>query len=248
MKGFIHSIETFGTLDGPGIRYVLFMQGCPLRCLYCHNPDTWFLNKDKEVSAKEIIEDYKNYKSFLKNGGLTVSGGEPLLQLDFLLDLFQRAKGENIHTALDTSGITFKEEEKYIFKLRSLLQNADLVLLDLKHIDSIEHKKLTGKGNEEILNFAKFLSKENIPTWIRHVIVPGITYKEEYLLKLGNFIGTLKNVKAVEVLPYHNLGINKYRELQLPYTLENVKSLSAKEAEAAYNIILYGMRETLNKR
>ncbi len=244
MKGYIHSIETFGTVDGPGIRYVLFMQGCPLRCLYCHNPDTWIFNKNNEITVEEVLNDYEKYRPFLKGGGITVSGGEALLQLDFLIELFEKGREKNIHMCLDTSGIPFKSDVEYINKIDRLLKNVDLILLDIKHIDDDEHKKLTGRSNGEVLDFARYLSDKNIPTWIRHVIVPSITYNTDYLFRLGSFLGELNNIKAIDVLPYHDLGKIKYKNLGIDYSLEDTKPMTEKHAQKAYDIILYGMRQS----
>lgn len=243
MKGYIHSVETFGTVDGPGIRYVVFMQGCPLRCLYCHNPDTWKVSKKNEITVAEILEDYEKYRPFLKNGGLTVSGGEALLQIDFLIELFEKAKAKNIHTCLDTSGIPFSRNKKYLEKIDRVLENTDLVLLDIKHIDDEEHKKLTGRSNKEVLDFAEYLSEKNIPVSVRHVIVPGITYIAKYLIKLGNFLGGLNNIESVDILPYHDMGKIKYKNLGIPYPLENTKPLTDIEKKKAYDIVIYGIKK-----
>ncbi len=243
MIGFIHSKETFGTVDGPGIRYVLFMQGCPMRCLYCHNPDTWKTGEGIEVTEEEVIEEIKSNKAFYEKGGITVSGGEPLLQIEFLIELFRKCKEENIHTCIDTSGITFKEEKEYIEKLDILLSFTDLVMLDIKHIESESHKALTGHKNENILAFAKHLEEKNIPLWVRHVVVEGYTDKKEDLIKLGEFIGKLKNLKGLDVLPYHTMGVNKYKELGIPYKLDGVPALSKADAQKAKEYILYGIKK-----
>ena len=203
MKGNIHSIESFGTVDGPGIRFVVFMQGCPLRCKYCHNPDTWSTDINKEISVEDIIKEYEGVKEFI-SGGITITGGEPLLQIDFITELFKVCKSKNIHTALDTSGITFNPNNTT--KIDKLLECTDLVLLDIKHINDEEHIKLTGYSNKNILLFAEYLSKKNIPVWIRHVVVPTITFNKKYLEELGEFLATLKNIKALDVLPYHDMG------------------------------------------
>ena len=234
LNGNIHSIETFGTVDGPGIRFVVFMQGCPMRCMYCHNPDTWSANINQQMSIDEILSKYESVKEFLKNGGLTVSGGEPLLQIDFITELFKKAKEKKIHTALDTSGILFDNSNKY----DELIKYTDLILLDIKHIDDNEHKKLTGFSNKSVLNFARYLAKKNIPVWIRHVVVPDITYNEEYLKELGRFIKTLKNVKMLEVLPYHDMAKEKYRKLNISYVLENTPPATKEQAVKAKEIIL----------
>ena len=247
MTGYIHSKESFGTVDGPGIRYVLFMQGCPLRCLYCHNPDTWEIGKGEKITADEVIEEFNKNRSFYTKGGITVSGGEPLLQVDFLIDLFKKAKEENIHTCIDTSGATYNPENReYTEKLDELMKYTDLVMLDIKHIDSDSHKKLTGKDNSRILDFAKYLEKMNIPIWVRHVIVEGYTDKPEDLSALGEFIGGLKNLKALDVIPYHNMGEIKYKELGLKYPLEGMTSLSTQQAQEAKAHILNGIKKVRN--
>ena len=232
--GNIHSLETFGTVDGPGIRFVVFMQGCPMRCKYCHNPDTWDTGVNHKMSIDEILSKYDSVKEFLKNGGLTVSGGEALLQINFITELFKKAKEKNIHTALDTSGILFDNSNKY----DELIKYTDLILLDIKHINDNEHKKLTGFSNNSVLNFARYLAEKNIPVWIRHVVVPDITYNEEYLKELGKFIGTLKNVKMLEVLPYHDMAKEKYKKLNIPYVLENTPPTTKEQAVKAKEIIL----------
>ena len=239
--GNIHSLESCGTVDGPGIRFVVFTQGCPMRCQYCHNPDTWAIEENKKISVKEILDEYDGVKEFLRNGGLTVTGGEPLLQLDFVTELFKQAKEKNIHTALDTSGILFNR--KNTKKIDELLKYTDLVLLDIKHIDDIEHKKLTGISNMNILDFAKYLSEKNMPVWIRHVVVPQITYNEKYLKELGKFLSTLKNIKALDVLPYHNMAIPKYENLGIDYPLKDIPPLTKEEAIKARDIVLNAMRK-----
>lgn len=243
MTGRIHSCESFGTVDGPGIRYVLFMQGCPMRCMYCHNPDTWDVSGGHSVEASEVIAEYKLNSAFYKKGGITVTGGEPLMQLDFLLELFNLAKKENIHTCIDTSGIMYNPDNiGYIKKLDALTELTDLVMLDIKHIDPEKHKKLTGQDNKFILQFAKYLEEKNVPLWIRHVVVEGITDDKDDLVKLGSFIGTLKNLKALDVLPYHTMGVNKYKELGIPYPLEGVPALDRQAALEAKEFIMQGIR------
>ncbi len=237
--GNIHSIETFGTVDGPGIRMVVFMQGCIMRCMYCHNPDSWSIVNNKQYSIDDILSKYDNIKEFLKTGGLTLSGGEPLLQIDFCINLFKQAKLKNIHTTLDTSGILFNDIS--IDKINNLLKYTDLVLLDIKHINDEEHKKLTGFSNKNVLDFALYLSQINKPVWIRHVVVPDITFNENYLKQLGKFLSQLKNVKALDVLPYHNMAIEKYKKLNLEYKLKDTKPLTKEEAVIARNIILANM-------
>lgn len=239
--GNIHSIESCGTVDGPGIRFVVFVQGCPMRCLYCHNPDTWDFNVNKKMSVDEILSKYDSVKEFLKNGGLTVTGGEPLAQIDFVTELFRQAKNKNIHTALDTSGVTFNPYDT--LKIDELLKYTDLVMLDIKHIDSNEHNKLTGHPNKNILEFAKYLSDKQIPVWIRHVVVPTITYNKKYLKQLGEFLATLNNIQALDVLPYHDLAIPKYENLGLEYHLRGIPPLTKEQALDARNIIFEAMKE-----
>ena len=239
--GKIHSIESCGTVDGPGIRFVIFTQGCPLRCQYCHNPDSWEYNTDNLMSVEEILAQYNGVKEFC-TGGITVTGGEPLVQIDFITELFKKSQERGIHTALDTSGLLFNREKTD--KIDELLKYTSLVMLDLKHIDDEEHKKLTKHSNNTILDFALYLSEKNIPTWIRHVVVPGITYKEEYLTRLGEFIAKLKNIKALDVLPYHDMAVPKYENLGLKYPLEGVPPLTNEEALNARNIIIESIKKT----
>ncbi|MBQ9246392.1 pyruvate formate lyase-activating protein [bacterium] len=236
IKGNIHSIESFGTVDGPGIRLVIFMQGCPMRCLYCHNPDTWSFDKNKHITVEEILNKYDSIKEFLKNGGITVTGGEPLVQTDFVTKLFKRAKEKGIHTAIDTSGILFDKNNTE--KIDELIKYTDLVLLDIKHIDDNEHKMLTEHSNKNVLEFAKYLSDKKVPMWIRHVIVPTINDKEEYLIKLGKFLKQLNNVQALDVLPYHNMAIPKYEKLGINYKLKDVLPATKEETIRARDIIL----------
>lgn len=239
--GYVHSIESCGTVDGPGIRFVVFMQGCPMRCLYCHNPDSWGVgvNFGTQMSPLDIISRYEGVKEFCK-GGITVTGGEPLLQIDFVTELFRLAKEKKIHTALDTSGITFVKEN--IEKFDKLLEYTDLVLLDIKHIDDEEHKKLTGHSNKNILEFAKYLSDKRKPMWVRHVVVPEITFKQEYLFELGQFLKGLKNITALDVLPYHSMAISKYKNLGLEYPLESTPQLTKEQALQARNWIVEGYK------
>jgi pyruvate formate lyase activating enzyme len=240
--GNIHSIETCGTVDGPGIRFVVFTQGCPMRCLYCHNPDTWDISvTNKTYTVDEILNQYNSVKEFCK-GGITVTGGEPLMQIEFVTELFRLAKDKNINTALDTSGILFNPENTQ--KFDELMKYTDLGLLDIKHIDDGEHKKLTSHSNKNILAFARYLSDINKPMWVRHVVVPSINDKEEYLTKLGEFIGRLNNVKALDVLPYHNMAIPKYENLGLEYRLKEVPPMKKEDAINARNIILRAYRQS----
>ena len=248
MTGYIHSIESFGTVDGPGIRLVIFMQGCPMRCLYCHNPDTWDTSKGTKITAEEILAQYQKNRSFYKSGGITVTGGEPLMQVDFLTELFKKAKEENIHTCIDTSGIVFNpENDESKEKLNLLLSYTDLVMLDIKHIDPEKHVALTGHHNKNILAFAKFTEEKNVPLWIRHIIVPTYTDNEDDLFRLGEFIGTLKNVKALDVLPYHTMGVKKYQELGIDYPLKNLDALPVEAAAKAKDHILRGIKKSRTK-
>ncbi|MBQ7432468.1 MAG: pyruvate formate lyase-activating protein [Lachnospiraceae bacterium] len=239
MIGKIHSLESFGTVDGPGTRFVVFVKGCPMRCQYCHNPDTWEMTGAKEMTVEEILAKYESTKEFYRNGGLTVTGGEPLVQIDFVTELFEQAAGKGIHTCLDTSGIMFRPEDPVLMeKYDRLMQVTSLVMLDIKHIDDAEHRKLTGQPNGNILAFARYLNEKQVPMWIRHVVVPGITDKEEYLVRLGEFMAELDNVKALDVLPYHTMGIVKYENLGMEYPLKGVPPLSKEEAIKARNTIL----------
>ncbi len=241
MKGYIHSTESFGTVDGPGVRFVVFMQGCPMRCKYCHNPDTWSREGGKEVTVDEILRQYESCKEFYQNGGITVTGGEPLLQLDFVTELLESAKARGIHTCVDTSGITFAPDKRD--KFDRLLKCCDLFLLDIKHIEPALHKELTGCDNGNILAFAEFLAENDAPVWVRHVVVPDITTDEQALYQLGRFIGKLRNVKALDVLPYHTMGVSKYERLGIPYPLEGTQPCSDETALTAKKTILSGIRD-----
>ena len=244
MKGYIHSCETFGTVDGPGIRYVLFMQGCPMRCLYCHNPDTWDLKGGREVDPETVIAEYNKNKMFYRGGGITVTGGEPLLQMDFLTELFKLAKAEGIHTCIDTSGIIYNASSVQCReKLDELMRYTDLVMLDVKHIDTDRHKELTSHGNERVLDFARYLAEKHIPLWVRHVVVEGYTDDPEDLRALGRFIGGLENLRALDVLPYHAMGEGKYHELGIEYPLSGMPALTKEKASEAKAYILEGIKE-----
>ena len=239
MNGFIHSTESFGTVDGPGVRFVVFLQGCPMRCKYCHNPDTWKMNAGSLRSAQSLIREYERNASFYTRGGITVTGGEALMQIDFLLELFRLAKEKGIHTCLDTSGVTYRPgESEYNRKLDQLMEVTDLVMLDIKHIDPEGHKDLTGHDNAGILDFARYLDEKQVPVWIRHVIVPGITDDPALLTRLGAFLGTLSNVKALDVLPYHIMGVRKYEELDMDYPLKGLEPATKQQALEAKKIIL----------
>ena len=232
--GYIHSIQTFGTVDGPGVRFVVFFQGCPMRCQFCHNPDTWDMGDGKEKSVDEILEMFERNRAFYKTGGITATGGEPLQQMEFLIELFSKAKAMNVHTCLDTSGFSFQENER----MERLMAVTDLVMLDIKHIDEEAHIDLTGCSNHNVLEFARYLDRIQKPVWIRHVVVPGITMNEESLKQVGEFLKTLSNVEKLEVLPYHTLGENKYEKMGMEYPLKGVAQLSKEEAVKAENMIL----------
>ncbi len=231
--GRIHSFESFGTVDGPGVRFVVFMQGCPLRCKYCHNPDTWEFVGGEEYSAEEVFAQIKKYLNYIKDGGVTVTGGEPLRQIDFVIELFKKCKTIGLHTAVDTSGIYFQDNEKYA----QLLACTDLFLLDIKHIDDKIHQELTGASNQNILRFARYLDEHGKKMWIRHVLVNGYTNDKAYLLQTKAFIDTLNNVEKVEVLPYHKLGIKKYEQLGISYPLANTQLCTKEEIAQAKEIL-----------
>ncbi len=234
MNGKIHSIETFGTVDGPGIRFVIFMQGCSLKCKYCHNRDTWSFNSGKLVTIQELVKEILKYKSYMDSsgGGVTVSGGEPLLQTDFICALFRELKKYNIHTAIDTAGSL-----PLSYEIKELLKYTDLVLLDIKHINNEKCINLTGAPNKHTLEFAKYLNNLNIPVWIRQVLVPGYTDDKFDLLELKNFINSLTNVEKVELLPYHNLGKFKWAEIGDVYELDNVEPPTQEEIDRAKQLL-----------
>ena len=234
MQGYIHSVESFGSVDGPGLRYIIFFSGCPLRCQFCHNPDTWDMTKGEKRESEDLIKEALTCKSYWgKKGGITVRGGEPLMQLDFLLDLFTKSKEENINTCIDTSGAPFTRQGEWFNTFERLMEKTDTLLVDIKHIDDSEHKKLTGRGNQNIIELFRYLDEIKKPIWIRHVLVPSISDNDEYLEKTRDFIRTLHNVQRVEILPYHTLGVHKYKDLGLPYALEGVPSPSKERIENA---------------
>ena len=245
--GNIHSVESFGSADGPGVRYLIFLKGCYMRCRYCHNPDTWAkpcgtqeapLDGENWMSAGQVLNQAKRYKNYWgKKGGITVSGGEALLQIDFLLELFSLAKKEGIHTCLDTSGNPFTTKEPFYGKFQELISYTDLFLLDIKEMNGERHKKLTGQDNANILAMARFLSDHGKAMWIRHVLVPGVTDHEEDLLALRDFAASLKTVERLEILPYHTLGVFKWKELGIPYGLEGIKPPTAEEIERAKKLL-----------
>ena len=229
----IHSIESFGTVDGPGIRFVLFLQGCHLKCKYCHNRDTWDINGGEYKSLDDIFKKIMKYKNYIHpNGGVTVTGGEPLLQVKFLIELFEKLKKENIHTCIDTSGMVSLTDD-----IKHLLSLTDLVLLDIKHINTKKCKDLVGFNNEKELAFAKYLSDNNIHMWIRQVLIPGYTDDEKDLLQLKDFIDKLKTVDKIEVLPYHDMGKYKWKKLDLIYELENVRAATDEDVKKAKKIL-----------
>ena len=244
MIGHIHSTESFGAADGPGVRFIVFMQGCHMRCRYCHNPDTWEMDGGDEVTADEILKRALRFKPYWgKDGGITISGGEPLLQIDFVIELFKKAKELGINTCIDTAGNPFTKEEPFFSKFEELMKYTDLLLLDLKEINPTRHKDLTGFDNSNIIEMAKYLSEINKPVWIRHVLVPEHSDFDEDLDALGDFIDTLSNVDRVEILPYHTLGKFKWENLGIPYTLESISPPSAERIENAKQRIHAGIRK-----
>lgn len=243
--GRINKIETFGSVDGPGIRFVVFTQGCPMRCKFCHNPETWdFKGKDIggvepfDISPEDLLQKALRYKPYWgKDGGITVSGGEPLAQLDFMIEFFKCAKNAGVHTCIDTSGVSFRHADAAFEKFERLMRVTDLLLVDIKHIDEAAHKELTGHGNENILDFFRYLNEIKKPIWIRHVLVPGISDNDEALARTRDFIRTLGNVERVEVLPYHAFALGKYDELGIDYVLKDTQSPTAERVENANRIL-----------
>ncbi len=242
-KGFIHSIESFGSVDGPGVRFLIFLQGCPLRCRYCHNPDTWAFGKGQEMYVDELLDKAERYKSYWGGkGGITVSGGEPLMQIDFLIELFTEAHRRGINTCIDTSAQPFRRTGEWLVKFEQLMAVTDTILLDIKHMRPSEHKSLTGHDNENILDCARYLSEIGKPVWIRHVLVPGITDNDEYLKELSDYLRGMSNIERIDVLPYHSLGTFKYEKLGIEYSLKNTSAPSAERIENAERIL----KEALN--
>ncbi len=234
MKGYIHSIETMGLLDGPGIRIVVFMQGCPLRCLFCHNPDTWEKEKNYLTTSKEIVDTVRKYRSYIEdNGGITLSGGEPLYQSEFTLDILKKCKKAFIHTCLDTSGVGY--DKKY---LDDILKYTDLIILDIKAIDPNNYKKITGKDMEDFNYFLKRVEKMQKKLWLRQVIVPTINDNQDYVKKLKKYISKIKNVEKVELLPYHTMGIKKYESLNIKYRLSNVEEMNKDRLKELEKILI----------
>ncbi|MGT2865775.1 pyruvate formate-lyase-activating protein [Streptococcus fryi] len=251
VTGLVHSTESFGTVDGPGVRFVVFMQGCKMRCQYCHNPDTWEMVNPKATTrtAEDVLNEALRYKMFWgKDGGITVSGGEATLQIDFLIALFHLAKEKGIHTTLDTCALTFRNTPEYLEKYNQLMAVTDLVLLDIKEIDTEQHKIVTGHGNQTIIECARYLSDIGQPVWIRHVLVPELTDRDDDLIKLGEFVKTLKNVDRFEVLPYHTMGEFKWRELGIPYPLAGVKPPTAERVRNAKALMETESYEDYKKR
>lgn len=230
----VHSVESFGTVDGPGIRFVLFLQGCHLQCKYCHNRDTWDMSSGEYKSIDDIFEKILRYKNYinLSGGGVTVTGGEPLLQVKFLIELFKKLKKANIHTCIDTSGMINITED-----IKEVLKYTDLVLLDIKHINDEKCKKLVGFSNKQELEFAQYLNDHHIKMWIRQVLIPGYTDDEQDLKDLKEFIGTLKTVEKVQVLPYHSMGRYKWEKLGLKYELDGVSNANQEDINRARKIL-----------
>lgn len=238
IKGRIHSVESFGSADGPGVRYIVFLKGCNMRCQYCHNPDTWAKDGGELMTPEEVLKKALRYKTYWKEkGGITVSGGEALLQIDFVTELFRLAKEKGVNTCLDTSGNPFSLEEPFKSKFDELMKYTDLFMLDIKHIDDAAHRKLTGQTNQNILEMAAYLSDHGKAMWILHVLVPGITTEEDELYRLRSFLDTLKTVERVEVLPYHTLGVFKWKELGIPYQLEGVDPPTKEQIDRAKEIL-----------
>ena len=249
IKGYIHSTESFGSVDGPGIRFLIFMQGCHMRCRYCHNPDTWALGctrseeqgargEVQEVSVGELLDKAERYRTYWgPDGGITVSGGEALLQMDFLTELFAEAKRRGIGTCLDTAAQPFTSRQPFFAQFERLMQHTDTVLLDIKHIDDAEHRRLTGHSNQNILDCARYLSDIGKPVWVRHVLVPEWTDRDEWLQALRRFLDTLTNIERVEVLPYHTLGVFKWENLGIPYSLKGIASPSVERVDNARRIL-----------
>lgn len=242
--GYVHSRETFGTVDGPGIRYVLFLQGCFLRCLYCHNPDTQAFSKNKPMTVAEVIEDFSKYLPYLNDGGITLSGGESLTQIDFVIALFTELKKMGVHTTLDTSGATFRLDiPELLEKFDRLIAVTDLFLLDIKEIDDEDHKVLVGVSNKNILQFLAYLNENNKTVWIRHVILPGYTYDKDKLLRLGYELSKYDCITQVDPLPYHDMGRVKYEALGRDYPLGDTPTMNKGHAQSARKIIMYAMAE-----
>ena len=236
--GRIHSLESFGSVDGPGVRFVVFLQGCALRCTYCHNPETW-ADGGEEWTPEQLFQRVYRYRNYWgRKGGITVSGGEPLRQMDFVTKFFQLARAKGVHTALDTAGEPFRPDDPaYLAKFDTLMQSTSLVILDLKEIDPEKHRRLTGKDNANILAMARHISELGVPLWIRHVLVPGLTDGEEGLRRTADFIHSLKTVQRVEVLPYHTLGLFKWQKLGISYPLPDAVPPTAEQIRRAEELL-----------
>lgn len=244
ITGRIHSTESFGAVDGPGVRFIVFLQGCHMRCRYCHNPETWACSGGTVRTAEDVFKQALRYRSYWKNGGgITVSGGEALLQMEFVTELFRLAKAEGIHTAIDTAGQPFTFKEPFFSAFAELCSLTDLFILDLKEMDNEKHKGLTGFGNKNILALAKYLSDTGIHMWIRHVLVPGLTDDEAGLLAMRKFLRQLKTIDRVEILPYHAMGVPEWERLHIPYTLNDVNPPTDEEIKRAERIV--GIRNNL---
>lgn len=236
--GYVHSLETFGSVDGPGVRFVVFLQGCALRCKYCHNPETW-AEGGEEWTVDKLFQRAWRYRNYWgKRGGITVSGGEPLRQMEFLTAFFELARSKGVHTALDTAGQPFRPDDAaYLADFDRLMKSTSLVILDLKEIDPEKHRRLTGKDNANILAMARHISDLGVPLWIRHVLVPGLTDDEDGLRKTAEFISSLKTVQRVEVLPYHTLGLFKWQKLGIPYPLPDAVPPTAEQVKRAEELL-----------
>ena len=240
-KGIVHSTETFGTLDGPGTRYVLFLKGCPLRCLYCHNPDTWTMEGGTEKDPGEVLEDVLRYKRFYLKGGLTISGGEPMLQHDFVKDLLALLRANGIHSALDTAGSVD------ISKSSDLIDSADMLLLDIKAPDPVLFEKITGGSIKNTLDTLDYCEKTGKRVWIRHVVIPGLTDDEENIRKLGELLKDYSCVEYVDLLPFHKLGEYKWQDLKIPYTLGDTKEPDPDHLEKYVSVLAeYGLKARYN--
>ena len=233
-SGYIHSIETMGLVDGPNIRTVIFMQGCPLRCKFCHNPDTWELKSNFMMTSKEVVDEVRKYRTYIEmGGGVTFSGGEPLLQSEFLLDMLKLCKKAGFHTCIDTSGTGYSKQY-----LDEILKYTDLVILDIKAIDRKNYEEITSRKMDMFNYFIERLKINNNKLWLRQVIMPGVNDNEEYILKLKEYIKQFNNVEKVELLPYHTLGLEKYKKLNIDYKLSNMEPMDkerCKELEELLN-------------
>ena len=238
VRGNIHSFETFGLVDGPGVRFVVFVQGCPMRCQFCHNPDTWSTDENQMFTPREVFDKAIRYKSYWKeNGGITVSGGEPLLQIDFVTELFKICKENDVNTCLDTAGGPFTKEGVFFEKFKKLMEYTDLIMLDIKEINEERHRIITGMKNDHILEMARTMDEMGKEMWIRHVLVPERSDYDEDLIKLRDFIKTLKHVSKVEVLPYHTFGRYKWDNLGIPYKLDGIDPPIKERVENANKIL-----------